>query len=146
MSKTHPVAEDWAADLEAQLRAGDLDSAQLESMNGWSRAQRIVAVRRLRDNLATTGAGMTVVCEPNGHQLPWLYRLVSLDAVKADRSRWLPNRIQDVERRLKTILHVVDAVVDGTDGRTLLGKKARIFQLHIRRAFEDIGLIPDQMP
>jgi hypothetical protein len=80
-----------------------------------------VVVRRLRRTLGNDDE-MTVVCDPRRHRQSWLYRLVG-DPSEADG--WQANRIGDAEARLLTILDVSRSVARRSDGRTLVGKKAR---------------------
>jgi hypothetical protein len=64
-------------------------------------------------------------------------------SVDAEQSRWVINRLQDTERRVQTIAHVLEVAVNSLDGRTNEGKKARIYHLHIKRAQEEVALLSD---
>lgn len=139
------VAERRAEQLYDLLSNGDKDSRSIIDETGWAHYQFLKAVQKLRDILAANGDVISVVAEPNGPRQPWLYGLrAGQSIVDAERSRWAPNRLQDAERRIMTIGHVLEVAVNATDGRTVEGKKARIYHLHIKRAQEEVALIGAQ--
>jgi hypothetical protein len=111
---------------------------------GWSRGKIIKTVQVLRDLLSQEYEKLSVTCDPdpdnpNG---PWLYVLRAGERiVSPEDTTWTNNRIDDLERRIVTIKHVLDAAVRDTDGRTITGRKARKLQLHLGRALEDLGLL-----
>lgn len=77
-------------------------------------------VRRLRATLGDDE--ISVVCDPRGMRETWLYRIVGNPT---DAAPWQENRLSDMESRLETILNVSTSVARNTDGRTLVGRKAR---------------------
>lgn len=140
MSKNKERAEE----LFTLLADGDMTSAEVTDATEWSYAQFMKTVQVLRDMLATNGDVISVTAEPNGHREPWLYSLKGGDQiVNEETSRWVPNRVEDAERRLKTIKHVMAAAVVGSDGRSTIGRKARIYHLHLKRAEEEIAMLAD---
>jgi hypothetical protein len=81
---------------------------------------------------------LNLVCEPNGHLQPWLYRLVG---TISDAQAWVANRVADAEARLETMAAVLGSAARATDGRSTDGKKARILLRAITRAQEDLAEI-----
>jgi len=130
------------------LTDGDLTSAQIIDKTGWSYSQFLKAVQSLRDILAANGDVISVVAEPQGGREPWLYALrAGKTIINAEDSRWVINRLGDAQRRVTTILHVLQVAKETLDGRTIEGKKARIYHLHITRAQEEIAMLADdEMP
>jgi hypothetical protein len=83
---------------------------------------------------------INLVCERVGAHRPHAYFLTGqLDGAKP----WTLERIGDAETRLETIAAVVQSFVNGTDGRTVDGKLARLFARTLERAREDIALLKD---
>ncbi|MPZ14297.1 MAG: hypothetical protein GEU73_07710 [Chloroflexi bacterium] len=131
-----------AEELFTLLADGDRDRDEICADRGWDYSQMRQAVQQLRDMLAADGDVINVVAEPNGWQQPWMYGLRDGGAIlDPEQSRWMTNRLGDTERRIKTISHVLDAAVNATDGRTVEGRKARIYELHLRRAAEEVALM-----
>lgn len=111
---------------------------------GWERQKVYKVVQVLRDLLSAQDEDMSVPCDPDPDywQGPWLYRLIGGNHITdPEQTAWPINRIEDTERRIMTIKHVMDAAVKATDGRTQVGKKARIWSLHLQRAQEDIAIL-----
>jgi len=139
-----PTSEDRADVLFDLLADSSHTYVTIREETGWSRKQILKAVQVLRDILAANGDVISVVCDPQGPREPWLYRLqAGRDILDAERSGWILNRFTDAERRLKTIKHVLEVAVRGLDGRTVEGRKARIYDLHLRRAQEEIAMMSD---
>jgi len=135
-----------AGELFDMLANGDKTSAEILKTTGWGYGTFMATVQRLRDTLANDGDVISVVAEPQGTRQdrrgakPYLYRLVAGQTIiDPEHSKWVANRIDDSERRLKTIAAVLDVTVKATDGRTALGKKAVRFHRHVTRALEDIS-------
>jgi hypothetical protein len=123
------------------LVEGEQTYITIRARTGWSRTKIIKTVQVLRDILGD-GDEISVTCEPQGKCEPWLYALRAGEhIIDSSESAWLPNRFGDAERRLMTIRHVLDAAVQGLDGRTAIGRKARIYRMHLRRAEEEIALL-----
>lgn len=116
--------------------------SEVVALTGWTVRRFSSAVQRLRDILAASGDTINVPAEPQGQREEWVYALTDgAGIIDAERSQWAPNRMKDAERRLKTIKHVFSAAVEATDGRTVEGRKARIYQLHLARAEEEIRIL-----
>lgn len=114
------------------------DVCESEDWDGFKFHQ---AVQWLRDNLAT-GDTISVIAEPQGHRRPWRYRLVGgTQVIDGEADQWVRNRWGDIDRRLKTLMSVLAVAVRATDGRSTLGRKARVLQMHLTRAWEDIQLV-----
>lgn len=129
------------------LSSGDLTSHQLLARLGCHRTEFTKAIQTLRDILAASGDVISVVAEPHGPDQPWLYGLrAGKQIINAEDSRWIPNQFQHAERRIKTIVHVLDVASNSLDGRTLDGKKARIYRLHMNRALEEVQMLADDQP
>lgn len=139
------AAEKNAGTLFDILSEGDLRSGDIINRAGLSYYQFMKAVQKLRDILAANGDVISVVSEPQQEQVGgWLYGLrAGKVIVDAEKSQWVINRLQDTERRVTTILHVLDVACNSLDGRTIEGKKARIYQLHMKRAQEEVALISE---
>jgi hypothetical protein len=129
------------------LADGDHTYESIGEKTGWSRNQILKAVQRLRDILAVNGDVISVVCEPQGQYEPYAYRLKGgKEILDAEKTRWAINRTKDLDRRGRTFENVLAVAVKATDGRTLVGKKARIWHLHIKRAREEVALMePEQL-
>lgn len=129
------------------LADGDQDYETIREATGWSRGQIIKTVQRLRDILAANDDEIQVVCEPQGQWEPYVYRLKGgKEILDAEKSRWAIGRTLDLDRRGRTLEAVLSVAVRATDGRTLPGKKARIWHLHIKRAREEVALMePEQL-
>jgi len=137
-----------AAQMFDLLVEGDRTSAELIKEAGWKHRRFLKAIQALRDILAANGDVITVTAEPHrGSNKPWLYSLKAGKAiVDSEQSRWVLNRLQDTERRIETIEHVLDVAVNSLDGRTVAGKKARIYALHLKRAREEVMLVVGEDP
>lgn len=136
------AAEKRAEVLFDLLSERDLTSAEITDRTGWNYPQFMTAVQALRDILAANGDVISVLAEPQGSRGPWRYSLqAGTTIVDAEKSQWVVNRLKDAERRVKTITHVLEVAVNSLDGRTVEGKKARIYHLHINRAQEEIALL-----
>jgi hypothetical protein len=134
--------EKRAGQIYDLLSDGDLTSQQIIDKLGCSYSGFLKAVQMLRDIGAATGDVISVVAEPQGMSQPWLYGLrAGKQIASAEDSRWIPNRFQDAERRIKTISHVLEVAANSLDGRTTEGRKARIYHLHIKRALEEVQLM-----
>jgi hypothetical protein len=92
-------------------------------------------VRALR---ITIGAetDINLVCEPQGPNERWRYRLVGTAEAAGP---WSRNRLSDTEARLDTIYGVSRSLVAATDGRSTDGRKARLIEKSVRRLREDLG-------
>lgn len=78
---------------------------------------------------------INVTCDPQGIRESWLYRLVGdIDGSR----RWIANRLGDTETRLRTMQALAASLVNGSDGRTLDGRRARIIEKALRRLIEDL--------
>jgi hypothetical protein len=137
-----PNDEQRAEVLFDLLADADRTRDEIQAKTAWNRPQFQKAVQTLRDILAANGDVISVVCEPHGHRAPWLYCLrAGAEVLNAEESRWIINRLQDAERRLLTIGNVMEVAARGLDGRSIEGRKARIYELHIRRAAEEVALL-----
>jgi len=137
------VFDDRAGQLFDLLAEGDRTSADIMATTGWERSMFIKTVQVLRDILAADGDVISVVADPDRRtNEPWTYRLAAGGAIlDPEDSQWIINRLQDAERRIKTIKHVLQVAVNGLDGRSTEGRKARIYHMHINRAQEEIALL-----
>lgn len=141
-----PAIDKRAEVLFDLLSDRDRTSADILTTTGWSYSQFMAAVQRLRDILAADGDVISVLAEPTTRG-PWTYHLAAgATIIDAERSQWVINRLQDTERRVKTIKHVLEVAVNALDGRTTAGKKARIYHLHINRAQEEVALLDSGDP
>ncbi len=78
---------------------------------------------------------INLVSVPQGFGESHLYRLVGT----TDEAReWVSMSWKHVEARLVTVIAVVRAFVNGSDGRTIDGRLARVWLRHFTRALEDI--------
>lgn len=103
--------------------------------NGWSHHQCNEAIRDLRRFLGDSGDSINLVCDPQGWNQRWLYRLVGS---LADVRDWSRNRIRDGESRVRTMQAVMTSIVAATDGRSAEGRKARVMERGLRRLVEDL--------
>lgn len=79
-----------------------------------------------------------LICNPQGGGERWLYELVGdYDGMRP----WAANRVMDTETRLRTQASVSGAVVRGTDGRSIEGKKARLMHRSLTRLVEDLDTL-----
>src|SRR5262245_17849949 len=125
-------------------------SSEIEATAGWTLNERLKAAQTLRDWLAMEDDTITLTCDPDPYIPlgPWRYRLIGGNGViDPEQSRWMINRLGDMERRLATIKHVIDVAAKTLDGRSIEGRKARIYRMHIGRAEEEIAMLNDgQVP
>jgi hypothetical protein len=123
-------------DLLFDLAASRPDGFTYKDVNevlGWDRPYFIKVARYLR--LAFAEDKINLVCNPQGKNEPWLYELVgTLD----DSRAWTTNRLLDAETRLHTVWSVAKSIVEGTDGRSREGRRARIIARACQRANEDL--------
>lgn len=92
------------------------------------------SARRLRITLGEDDE-INLVCDPQGSGEKWLYRLVgNLE----EAGPWVANRLRDMEARLETQHGVAKSVVTATDGRSVEGRKARLFAKVYSRLREDL--------
>lgn len=96
-------------------------------------------IQKLRDVLGHDDS-INLVCEPQGQRQKWLYRLVGN---MEDSRWWAANRILDTERRIRTQYNVCRAMARATDGRTIEGRKARIFERSLQRLLEDVDALAE---
>ena len=90
------------------------------------------AIRNARLTLAANGDTLFIVADPQGHCQPWIYRLVDgAVVINAEDSKWAANRIDDAQSRLRIINAGMTVAVSATKSHTLLGKKARVLQMHL---------------
>lgn len=137
-----PMQATRARVLKGLLETREMTSAEVIQKTGWRHWQFIKAAQSLRDLLAEEGSTITLVADPHGYRGPWLYRLIDgAGVVDPDTTIWFGNRVDDMERRIKTVKAVLDPSVRVLDGRSVRGKKARIYQLHITRALEEVGFV-----
>lgn len=124
------------------LSDGDQTYETVCERTGWTRKEFFKAAQTLRDILAANGDVISVVAEPQGSREPWKYSLAAGTVIMdPEKSRWVINRLQDAERRLFTIGNVTEVASKALDGRTTDGRKARIYNLHIKRAQEEVALL-----
>ena len=97
------------------------------------------AARRLRLTLA--GDSINLVCDSKGQRERWLYRLVG-DFASA--RGWSANRLRDLEARLETVQAVALAIVNGTDGRSVEGRKAKLVAAVVGALREQLAAMSDQ--
>ena len=138
------IRDERAGVLFDLLVEGDQTYLTIGEATGWDRHKVYAAVQRLRDVLADNEDVISVVAEPQGRGEPWVYRLAhGAQIVDAEHSQWIIGRFGDAERRLKTINHVLAAAVVALDGRSVEGRKARIYRLHLTRAEEEVAMLAD---
>jgi len=82
-----------------------------------------IVVRDLRQ-LCGLLHDVTLTCEPNGHNQPWLYWL---DGRPSDGEWWTANRVLDLNARVDTVRAVIEAEMRGIDHRTTEARAARVF-------------------
>ncbi len=103
---------------------------------GWGRPEFFQVVRAMR--MVWANDTITLPCDPQGVREPWLYRLVGLPEEARD---WQLNRLEDCRSRLKTIEAVSLSIVNGTDGRTIEGRMARLIETTARHLGEQLDLM-----
>lgn len=96
-----------------------------------SHANRVIRAFRLM--FAKEKVNLTAT--PQGPGEEWLYTL------GAEPEVWAANRVGDTESRLETMAAVMQSVVNATDGRTLVGRKARKMEVAFRHLQEDLDSI-----
>jgi hypothetical protein len=102
---------------------------------GWQRSYFFKISRKLRLMLGNDDQ-LNLVCETQGMNQPWLYRLVG----NVDGARnWVGSRLRDAETRITTIRAVCASLVTATDGRTADGRRSRIMNKGLTRILEDLA-------
>lgn len=134
----------WAGqlyDLLVQYPEG-LTGPDVQDILDWDANQFGAAVQALRDIFSDDGDSITVVCEPQGQREPWLYILVDGAATtNEDDSRWVGIMLNHIERRLKTMRNVLATGIKATRATSIIGRKVRIYHLHITRAQDEVRLL-----
>lgn len=102
---------------------------------GWSRSAFVGIVRQFRSVFSTDD--VTLPCDPDPANPggPWVYKL------SGDTIAWHTNRLLDTETRLETIHNVALSAMHALDGRTSLGKRARLIERVVRHLQEDLAEI-----
>jgi hypothetical protein len=114
----------------------------VEQEIGWPRAEFIKVARKLRLMLGNDDQ-INLVCDPQGQREPWKYQLVGT----FDQARdWSRNRVDDAESRLSTIRGVLTSVIKAMDGRSRDARRARIMELAIRHAQENLAELDHGSP
>lgn len=123
-----PVLEQYAVQHPTGFTlpevAGDLQVSERAAQHG---------IRLLRRSLRSET--MNVVCDPQGFQGRWLYRLVS---GHDDAKDWERNRSSDMSSRLQTMEAVASSIENGTDPHTLDGQRAHVVHRTLGRLREDL--------
>lgn len=138
-----PSAVDKKAGILFDLLADrDMSTTDILTKTGWDNSTLSAAVQRLRDTLRD--GDITVPCDPQGSREPWLYQLMSGKYVVDEESTgWVPNRVKDTERRIRTMTSVLQTAVNATDGRSTLGRKAKVMLRHLERVIEDLAFLDE---
>lgn len=114
----------------------------VEKELGWKRPEFTKVHRMLRLMLGNDDQ-INLVCDPQGSNEPWLYRLIG----DVDGAReWIGNRLRDSESRIGTIRSVCMSLVKATDGRTSDGRRARIMDKGLGRILEDLAELDHGSP
>jgi hypothetical protein len=143
---TTPKEIERAEELFNILSNGDQNRDQILATTRWNRQQFVKAVQTLRDILSDNNDTISVTAEPRGRWRCWMYGLRGGGTMlNPEESEWIGNRIRDLDRRIPTIVAVVNTAANGTDGRSVLGRKARAYQKHLTRAMEDVAEITSNM-
>ena len=105
---------------------------------GWSRRYFLEMARQLR--LMFAGDDVVLVCErnPDAKRGPWIYSLSD------DIRLWIADRVQQLDSQSQTMEAVARSAVKATDGRTLLGKLARVYARQLRHLNEVIAALRDE--
>jgi hypothetical protein len=102
---------------------------------GWPKPEFTKVHRKLRLLLGGDDQ-INLVCDPQGRNEPWRYRLVG--NVEGARP-WVGNRLRDSESRISTIQAICASLVRATDRRTTDGRRARIMNRGLGRILEDLA-------
>jgi hypothetical protein len=109
---------------------------------GWKRPEFTKVHRMLRVLLGNDDQ-INLVCDPQGRNEPWRYRLIG----DVDGARpWVGNRLRDSETRIGTVQAVCTSLVKATDGRTADGRRARIMNKGLGRILEDLAELDHGTP
>ncbi len=108
---------------------------------GWNKHQFEKAARQLRRILADDE--INLVCANQGFGKPSRYELVG-DMNRA--GPWIAGRLRSMESQLETVYNVSKSTINGSDGRTVDGKKARLINRHVGRLREDLADLDGQLP
>jgi hypothetical protein len=109
---------------------------------GWRKPEFTKVHRKLRLLLGGDDQ-INLVCDAQGRNEPWLYRLVgNIEGARA----WVGNRLRDSETRILTIRAICASLVRATDGRSADGRRARIMQRGLTRILEDLAELDHGSP
>jgi hypothetical protein len=67
---------------------------------------------------------VTLTCEPNGKNQPWLYELIGRPSAG---EWWTANRVIDLYSRVETVRAVIEAEMRGVSPRTTEHRAAKVF-------------------
>lgn len=130
------VLFDYAASRPEGFLASDA-RADLD----WSEKQFATAVRAFR--LIFGEDEINLVTQQRGFGQPKLYQLVGdFDSARP----FLAERMRTLEAMLRTTLAVANSISNGSDGRTVEGRKARFAVRHLGRLVEDIDEVEGRLP
>lgn len=131
----------------------DLLANHAEGMTGpdiqdaldWDANKFATAVQALRDVFSQEGDSITLVAEPQGSREPWLYILIDGSAITdEEKSRWTSIMVNHIERRILTMRNALATGKKATRANSTIGKKVRIYHLHIERALEEVRLLGNE--
>lgn len=107
---------------------------------GWDYWDFMSAVRRVRRIYADDE--WTLICDPQGQNERWRYRWArGYEEAKV----WLANRTGDGDSRLHTMLDVAQSAMNGEDGRSIPGRKARKRVKAFSRLIEDLAELEEEV-
>jgi hypothetical protein len=104
----------------AEAHPDGFDIHDVEDDLDWRREHLYAVGRALR--LVFADDEINLICEPNGYNKPWLYKLVG---TYDDARVWATVRYRDMYSRLETTEAVATSLVNATDGRSIEGRKVR---------------------
>lgn len=109
---------------------------------GWPKPEFTKVHRQLRLLLGNDDQ-INLVCDVQGKNEPWRYRLVgNIDGAR----EWVGTRLRDSESRITTIKAICASLVRATDGRSADGRRARIMQRGLTRILEDLAELDHGSP
>lgn len=114
----------------------------VENDLGWQRPYFTKIHRQLRILLGNDDQ-INLVCDPQGRNEPWRYRLIGdVEGAKG----WVGNRLRISESHITTTRAVTSSLIRATDGRTNDGRRARIMNRGLGRILEDLAELDHGTP
>jgi len=105
---------------------------------GWRKRYFQMVVQYYRMLFANDPRPLISDKNPEDKRGPWIFKL------SHDPRAWEAHRTIAIESQIETVEYIARSALKGLDGRTVLGKRERIFHRYFSRLVEDIAELREQ--